>query len=129
MKTLEQYTAEDIADEAATLNRTYGADGGLTEYRQWIGALRQECFERRAAAMDPGKALAGWVGQMAARHGPRVQVHGVEYGWLAALGVARYGEAPGHWPAAFTPDDVIRAKRWLYDGNVPDGVRYIDVEG
>lgn len=129
MKTLEQYTPKAIADEAARLNRTFGAEGGLAEYFDWIGKLREECFERLAGAMDPTKELSGWVGQMTARHGPRVEVHGVAYSWLAALGVARYGEAPGHWPAAFSTDDVIRAKRWLYDGNVPEGASYITVEG
>lgn len=128
-KTLEQFTPEAIADQAATFNRTYGSDGGLREYFAWIGQLRQECFERLAGAMDPDGQLRDWVGQMVARHGPRVKVFGITYSWSAALGVVRYGEAPGHWPALFTADDVHRAKRWLYQGSTPEGVTYITVEG
>ena len=128
MKTLEQYTPDEINAEAAKLHRTFGAEGGATEYFQWIGALREECFERLALTMDPTKALSGWVAQMTARHGPKVRVHRGTYSFLAALGIARYGEAPDHWPAAFSEEDVIRAKRWLYNGNVPEGVTYITVE-
>jgi hypothetical protein len=101
--------------------------------------------------MDPEGRLTNWAAQMAARHGPKVMLHGVTYPWLAALGVARFGEDPtavhpkGHpravdakgkpkagvpvWPAAFSADDIIRAKRWLYENNVPDGITYITLEG
>lgn len=127
-KTLEQFTPQEIADEAARLHGLYGADGGRREYFVWLHGLRRECFERRAAAMDPTQALTDWVGQMTAQHGPLVQVFGISYSWPAALGVVRYGEAPDHWPAAFTEDDVHRAKRWLYQGAVPEGVTYITVE-
>lgn len=142
MKTLEQYTAAEINDEAARLHRTYGPEGGLREYYAWIRKLRQDYFEARAATMDPDGQLTDWVGQMTAKHGPKVELHGVVYSWLAALAVARFGEDPnavhpeGHaragepvWPAAFGPDDIIRAKRWLYDNKVPNGAAYITAEG
>lgn len=128
-RTLEQYTPEELADEAARMHQTYGAEGGLHEYRALVAGLRQECFERRARAMDPEGLLRDWSAEMTARHGPRVQVHGITYSWRAALGVARYGEGPEHWPAAFAAEDVHRAKRWLHQGAVPEGATYITVEG
>jgi len=151
MKTLEQYSPAEINAEAARLRELYGAEGGLAEYYAWIRELRRECFERLAATMDPKGELADWEKQMTAKHGPKVQLHGIALSWKAALAVARFGEDPnavhpkGHsravdakgkpktdvpvWPAAFDQDDVIRAKRWLYENNVPDGITYITLEG
>jgi hypothetical protein len=128
-RTLEQYTPQALADEAARLHQTYGAEGGLREYRALVAGLRQECFNRRARDMDPDGLLRDWAAEMTARHGPHVHVHGITYTWPAALGVARYGEDPEHWPDAFAAADVHRAKRWLYQGVVPEGVTYITVEG
>jgi len=151
MQTLEQLTPTQINDEAARLNRLYGADGGLKEYYAWIRGLRRECFERLVAAMDPTGQLTDWEGQMIAKHGPKVQLHGITYSWKAALAVGLFGEDPnavhaeGHWravdsegnpavgvrvwPETFAEDHVIRAKRWLYDNNAPDGITYITREG
>lgn len=130
MKTLEQYTPDEIAAEAQRLSTLYGADGGLQEYKLWIAGLRQECLERKAKTMDPTGAVAGWAKQMQLKHEKRVEVlvHGIQYSWPAALGVVRYGEAPDFWPTAFSDEDVIRAKRWLYQNVTPEGVTYLGKE-
>src|SRR5688572_20341169 len=111
MKTLEQYTAAEINEEAARLSRQFGPDNGAKEYRVWIGKLRAEAFERRAATMDPSGALTDWVGQMTAKYGPKVQLHGVTYGWLAALAVARFGEDPNavHGEGSLYPEGHAQA--------------------
>lgn len=126
MKRLEDVTPQEMADEATRLHRLYGAEGGTREYLTWIGGLRQECFERRVRQMDPEGKLEQWEADMTAKYQtPRVMIFAHEYTWLAALGVARYGEAPDHWPDRFTDEDVVRAKRWLYNGNAPEGTTYL----
>lgn len=127
-ETLELLTPQAMAARAAELQKLYGPEDGLTEYREWIGKLRQECFERRAKTMDPEGALTVWVEKMTMLHGPRVRLHSIAYSWLAALGVARYGEACAFWPAQFSEHDVIRAKRWLYRSKMPEGATYITKE-
>ncbi|HKV74597.1 MAG TPA: hypothetical protein VJN95_08760 [Gemmatimonadales bacterium] len=129
---LEELTPADLPDVAAYLHQTYGELPGLAQYRQWIGALRQECFERRAAAMDPQGQLAAWTKAMTRQFGPRVRVHGFDYSWPAALGVVRYGEAPDHWDRMlgteaprFTAEDLRRADRWRREGKPPEGVQYL----
>lgn len=91
-----------------------------------ICRLRAAAFQEHVAAMEIPQDLKEWAALMQARYGESVQVHHVVYpSWLIALMVVRYGEAIEFWPEAFSKDDIFRARRWEWEGRVPNGVKYI----
>ena len=90
--------------------------------------LRATAYRARVGTMVVPPQLASWAKTMAKRYGPEVRIHQNTLPWLEALMVARYGEEPAHWPAAFSADDVTRAIAWMRKGRQPRGVMYLDLE-
>jgi len=97
--------------------------------------MRATAYQARVAAMTIPAELQGWARLMAKRFGPLVKIHQNTLPWLEALMVARYGEEPSSWPAAFSTDDVHRALAWMKGkrhekkhGRVPFGIQYLDLD-
>jgi hypothetical protein len=110
-------------------------DAGRHELaRAVIASARAVAYQRHVDTMAVPPLLASWVKQMSALHGPKVQVYQNVCGWLVALLIGRYGEAPAFWPKAFTDADVLRARAWHlgqrvqgHRGTKPDGTTYLNV--
>lgn len=125
-RTLHDYTDEELAQ------LPYPA----------LCALRRDAITVHVASMPRVPRLDSWAAMMSKRCGSGARVHhlgnpaltldGVQHdlshlalGWLEALLVVRYGEAPYHWPAGWSDDDVTRAEKWLFQGDTPNGVTYL----
>lgn len=107
---LPDYTAEELLE---------------LPYEQ-ILRLRAAEYRRSVNHMDVPHELIAWVDLMTRRFGPTVRVWKNTIGWLEALMVVRYGEDPMQWPAAFSPDDIKRARLWSAKGKTPKGITYLD---
>ena len=94
-------------------------------------ALRADRRARWAQLLEGREESAGireWGTNMAAlNRGAAVEIWKNPVPWITALYVARYGEAEDYWPEALTPEDLIRANRWLR-GDRPDGVGIVHTE-
>lgn len=108
MRTLSDYSQEELA---------------RLPYPE-LCKLRRRAWEAHVATMNVPAELAGWAAEMAKRHGLKVQVWSNELPWLTALLVVRYGEAMECWPAAFSVQDIARARDWA-NGQIPGGVTLI----
>ena len=73
--------------------------------------------------------LTDWAQAMTDRHGPKVKIWRNTMDWIGALVVARYGEAEYHWPERLDKEDIMRAHRWLYRNDAPEGTEYLVWKG
>lgn len=109
-----------------------------------ISAQRRRDWAAHLAKMTVPDEFKSWAEAMTAKFGPTVGIGLLEAGhdldWLTALLVVRYGEAihtntasedgslTQHWPDAFGPEDLERAKNWWTGKDIPGGLRYLNGE-
>ncbi|MCR4300970.1 MAG: hypothetical protein NUV51_05110, partial [Sulfuricaulis sp.] len=83
--------------------------------------LRKAAYSDAIGAMTVPDEIKNFALVMTERAGATIQVWRVRLPWLEALMVVRYGEEPGHWPEAFSAEDIQRALRWMA-GDTPASV-------
>lgn len=106
----EQVTYFGIQDELVK-NRTM--DEATAQAYAAVCIERARAYQAKIQAMTIPLYLTVWASEMAAQTGKAVvKVHHNYLPWLAALLVARYGEAVEHWPETTSADDLKRAREW-----------------
>lgn len=114
MSMAEQVTAFRIEDELVA-NRVM-EEATAAQYAG-VCIARARDYAAHLATMAVHPYLQIWAIEMTSKHGTATpKVHHNYLPWIAALMVARYGEAVASWPAATSDDDVKRAREWKTGG-------------
>lgn len=100
----------------------------IEAYMQLAG-MRRAAYREHVAAMTIAPSMGALIEQLTQRHGERVKVWHNVVSWPVALMIARYGEAPEHWPTEFTADDERRVQN-LLSGRMPmfEGVKALGTD-
>lgn len=114
-KTLEDYTAQELADLAAEMGQAFAL---------FMDDLRKEAFERIGNEMVTPR-IATWAKEMESRFGPKVRVNRDELSWPAALAAVSYSGEVKCWPERFDANAEQIAHRWALGKKTPTYVTYL----
>lgn len=97
---------------AMSIEQEAALASSLDGYKQ-LATMRRAAYREHARSMKIGPEIGGLIGDLAKRFGPKVKVWHNVVDWTVAILIARYGEAPEHWPKQFSGDDERRVRSML----------------